>query len=59
MNGLLASKIKQYAIVQPLEVLVFTTIGDLLAEFEKTLILKTESIEESFADDPLFARRVT
>lgn len=46
---MLITKIKQYEIVQPLEVLVFYCIRDFLTEFETLLSIKSESVEnESF-----------
>ena len=49
LNYLLLTKIKQYEIVQPLEVLVFCQIRDFLCEFESLLIFKSEAVgNESF-----------
>ena len=42
LNYLLLTKIKQYEIVQPLEVLVFYYIRDFLTEFETLLSIKAE-----------------
>ena len=48
LNKLLLTKIKQYEIVQPLEMMVFKQIKDFLTEFETLLFIKTDIDNESF-----------
>jgi len=47
LNKLLLTKIKQYEIVQPLEMMVLKQIKDFLTEFETLLFIKADIDNES------------